>query len=190
MERAKAYKMKLDAIRRRAGRPTKSAESDREFNSAQVGQNFNGKTSRMLLAENSPDSSSQIQRYIRLNELQPELQQMVDDGTLSLTPAVELSYLTHDEQTQFLEAMDYSQNTPSLSQAQRLKKLSRDGKCTQEAMRTIMSEEKKSEIDHLTLKGDVLRKYFPKSFTPMQMQETILKLLDAWQKKRTRQNER
>ncbi len=190
MERAKAYKMKMDALRRKAGRPSKTQEQEVSENGGQNGHNFRGVKSRDLLAENTNDSARTIQRYIRLNELQPELQQMVDDGTLSLTPAVELSYLTHDEQTQFLEAMDYSQNTPSLSQAQRLKKLSRDGKCTQEAMRSIMSEEKKSEIDHLTLKGDVLRKYFPKSFTPMQMQETILKLLDAWQKKRMRQSER
>ena len=115
---------------------------------------------------------------------------MVDDGTISLTPAVELSYLTHDEQKQFLDAMDYSQNVPSLSQAQRLKKLSREGKCTQDAMFSIMSEEKKSELDRITIKGDVLRKYFPRSYTPLQMQQTIIKLLEAWQKKRTRENER
>ena len=182
MERAKAYKMKLEALKHQGRRVDLEGKST----SMQLAQ----KLSVAKVADEAGTSKDQVRRYIRLNELQPELQQMVDDGTLSLTPAVELSYLTHDEQTQFLEAMDYSQNTPSLSQAQRLKKLSRDGKCTQEAMRTIMSEEKKSEIDHLTLKGDVLRKYFPKSFTPMQMQETILKLLDAWQKKRTRQNER
>ncbi len=190
MEKAQAYRMKLEAMRRKAGRPTKTVETDHEKNSAQVGQNFDGKTSRMLLAENSPDSSSQIQRYIRLTELRPELQQMVDEGTISLTPAVELSYLSHDEQKNFLEAMDYSQNTPSLSQAQRLKKLSREGKCSLEAMCKIMDEEKKSDLDHVTIKGDVLRKYFPRSYTPLQMQETIIKLLEAWQKKRTRQNER
>ena len=184
MERAKAYKMKLEALKHQG----KRVDLEASATSRQVGEKSAWAISKV--SSDANESERQVHRYIRLNELQPELQQMVDDGTLSLTPAVELSYLTHDEQKQFLEAMDYSQNTPSLSQAQRLKKLSRDGKCTQEAMRTIMSEEKKSEIDHLTLKGDVLRKYFPKSFTPMQMQETILKLLDAWQKKRTRQNER
>lgn len=115
---------------------------------------------------------------------------MVDDGTISLTPAVELSYLTKDEQKGFLDAMDYSQNIPSLSQAQRLKKLSREGKCTVEVMCEIMDEEKKSELDRITIKGDVLRKYFPRSYTPLQMQQTIIKLLEAWQKKRTRENER
>ena len=115
---------------------------------------------------------------------------MVDDGTISLTPAVELSYLTKDEQKGFLDAMDYSQNIPSLSQAQRLKKLSCEGKCTVKAMCEIMDEEKKSELDRITIKGDVLRKYFPRSYTPLQMQQTIIKLLEAWQKKRTRENER
>ena len=142
------------------------------------------------IADDAGASKSQVQRYIRLTELRPELQQMVDDGTISLTPAVELSYLTKDEQKGFLDAMDYSQNIPSLSQAQRLKKLSREGKCTVEAMCEIMDEEKKSELDRITIKGDVLRKYFPRSYTPLQMQQTIIKLLEAWQKKRTRENER
>ena len=114
----------------------------------------------------------------------------MDSKEIAFSPAVELSYLTHDEQKQFLEAMDYSQNTPSLSQAQRLKKLSREGKCTQEAMFAIMSEEKKDELDRITLKSDILRKYFPRSYTPLQMQQTIIKLLEQWQKKRQRQNER
>ena len=114
----------------------------------------------------------------------------MDSKEIAFSPAVELSYLTHDEQRKFLDAMDYSQNTPSLSQAQRLKKLSREGKCTQEAMYIIMSEEKKDELDRITLKSDILRKYFPRSYTPLQMQQTIIKLLEQWQKKRQRQNER
>jgi ParB family transcriptional regulator, chromosome partitioning protein len=186
MERAQAYKMKLEALKHQGKRMDLESPST----SVQVGQKLVGRTSRDLVAENSPDSSSQIRRYIRLTELRPELQQMVDDGTISLTPAVELSYLTKDEQKGFLDAMDYSQNIPSLSQAQRLKKLSREGKCTLEAMCEIMDEEKKSELDRITIKGDVLRKYFPKSYTPLQMQQTIIKLLEAWQKKRMRENER
>ncbi len=186
MERAQAYKMKLEALKHQG----KRVDLEDRSTSVQVGQKLPFKTSREKVAENSPDSASQVRRFIRLTELQPELQQMVDEGKISLTPAVELSYLTQDEQRQLLGAMDYSQSTPSLSQAQRLKKLSRDGKCSQEAMFSIMSEKKKEEVDHVTLKGDVLRKYFPKSYTPLQMQDTIIRLLEAWQKKRTRQNER
>ena len=186
MERAQAYKMKLEALKH----PGKRVDLEDRSTSVQVGQKLLFKTSREKVAENSPDSASQVRRFIRLTELQPELQQMVDEGKISLTPAVELSYLTQDEQRQLLGAMDYSQSTPSLSQAQRLKKLSRDGKCSQEAMFSIMSEKKKEEVEHVTLKGDVLRKYFPKSYTPLQMQDTIIRLLEAWQKKRTRQNER
>ena len=186
MERAQAYKMKLEALKHQG----KRVDLEDRSTSVQVGQKLPFKTSREKVAENSPDSASQVRRFIRLTELQPELQQMVDEGKISLTPAVELSYLTQDEQRQLLGAMDYSQSTPSLSQAQRLKKLSRDGKCSQEAMFSIMSEKKKEEADHVTLKGDVLRKYFPKSYTPLQMQDTIIRLLEAWQKKRTRQNER
>ena len=185
MERAQAYKMKLEALKHQG----KRVDLEDRSTSVQVGQKLPFKTSREKVAENSPDSASQVRRFIRLTELQPELQQMVDEGKISLTPAVELSYLTQDEQRQLLGAMDYSQSTPSLSQAQRLKKLSRDGKCSQEAMFSIMSEKKKEEADHVTLKGDVLRKYFPKSYTPLQMQDTIIRLLEAWQKKRTRQNE-
>ena len=114
----------------------------------------------------------------------------MDSKEIAFSPAVELSYLTHDEQKQFLDAMDYSQNTPSLSQAQRLKKLSREGKCTKEVMRSIMSEEKKEEQERITLSSDTLRKYFPRSYTPLQMQQTIIKLLEQWQKKQQRQNER
>ena len=180
-ERAKAYKMKMDAIRRTAGRPSK--------NSVQVGQNFDGKTSRELLAESSPDSPSQIRRYIRLNELDPALLKMVDDGKIGLTPAVELSFLNPQEQTMLLDTIDSEQATPSLSQAQRMKKLSGEGKLSDDTMLSIMMEQKKPENWNLTLPMDRIRKFFPRSFTPQQMENTILKLLEAWQKKRQRQNE-
>ncbi len=182
MERAQAYRMKLEALKHQGKRVDLTCD--------QVGHKLDSVKSVQQIADDAGASKSQVQRYIRLTELRPELQQMVDDGTISLTPAVELSYLTKDEQKGFLDAMDYSQNIPSLSQAQRLKKLSREGKCTVEAMCEIMDEEKKSELDRITIKGDVLRKYFPRSYTPLQMQQTIIKLLEAWQKKRTRENER
>ena len=180
-ERAKAYKMKMDAIRRTAGRPSK--------NSVQVGQNFDGKTSRELLSESSPDSPSQIRRYIRLNELDPALLKMVDDGKIGFTPAVELSFLNPQEQTMLLDTIDSEQATPSLSQAQRMKKLSGEGKLNDDTMLSIMMEQKKPETWNLTLPMDRIRKFFPRSFTPQQMENTILKLLEAWQKKRQRQNE-
>ena len=179
-ERAFAYKMKLDAIKRKAGRPTKE-------NGSQVGDNLR---SVNILSENAPDSARQIQRYIRLTELIPELLDMVDDKKIAFNPAVELSYLNPEEQTNLLEAMDMEQTTPSLSQAQRLKKFSAEGKCTLEAMCAIMSEEKKGELDKVTLTSDKLRKYFPKSYTPQKMEETILKLLEGWHKKRTQSQER
>ena len=182
MERAQAYRMKLEALKHQGKRV--------DLTCAQVGHKLDSVKSVQKIADDVGKSRTQVQRYIRLTELRPELQQMVDDGTISLTPAVELSYLTKDEQKGFLDAMDYSQNIPSLSQAQRLKKLSREGKCTVEVMCEIMDEEKKSELDRITIKGDVLRKYFPRSYTPLQMQQTIIKLLEAWQKKRTRENER
>ena len=183
MEKAQAYKMKLDAIRRRAGRPSKE-------NSAQVGQNFHGRTSREVLAENAPDSSSQIQRLIRLTELSPELQQMVDDKKIAVTPAVELSYLKPEEQALVVETIESEQATPSLSQAQRLKKKSQAGELNEDTVLSIMSEEKKPEKYDLTIPGDTLRKYFPRSYTPRQMQDTIIKLLEAWQRKRQRSQER
>lgn len=186
MERAQAYKMKLEALKHQG----KRVDLEGKSTSVQVGQKLPRKTSRELVAENSPDSAAQIRRYIRLTELLPEVQKKVDSKEIAFSPAVELSYLTHDEQKQFLDAMDYSQNTPSLSQAQRLKKLSREGKCTKEAMRSIMSEEKKEEQERITLSSDTLRKYFPRSYTPLQMQQTIIKLLEQWQKKQQRQNER
>jgi ParB family chromosome partitioning protein len=172
-EKAAAYKMKLDAIRRKAGRPSQ--------NSDQVGQNFQGKTSREILAENSPDSSTQIQRYIRLTELSPELQQMVDTGKIAMTPAVELSYLKPEEQTMLVTTIDYEQATPSLSQAQRMKKLSQDGKLNDDSMLEIMCEQKKPCWDNITLKGQSLRKYFPHSYTPLQIEKIIYRLLDEWE---------
>lgn len=157
-ERAQAYKMKLEAIRRKAGRPVKTEEKDVLDNSVQVGQNFDGKTSRELLAENSPDSSTQIQRYIRLTELSPELQQMVDEKKIGMTPAVEISYLKPEEQQMLLTAIDSEQATPSLSQAQRMKKLSRDGKLNDDTMLDIMMEQKKPEGYNVVLSADKLRK--------------------------------
>ena len=181
-ERAKAYQMKMEAIKKQAGRPTK--------NSVQVGQNFDGKTSRDRIAENAPDSPSQVRRYIRLTNLDPQLLQMVDDGKIGLTPAVELSYLNPEEQKLLVETIDSEQATPSLSQAQRMRKLSGEGKLNDDRMLGIMSEQKKPEIMDIKLPLEQIRKYFPRSFTPLQMEKTIFKLLDAWQKKRQRENER
>lgn len=178
-ERAFAYKLKLDAVKRQGTR------SDLTFR--QVGEKLN---SVEELAKTTGDSGRQISRFIRLTELIPELLDMVDDKKIAFNPAVELSYLKPEEQTNLLEAMDMEQATPSLSQAQRLKKFSADGKCTLEAMCAIMSEEKKGELDKVTLTSDKLRKYFPKSYTPQKMEETILKLLETWHKKRTQQQER
>ena len=179
-ERAFAYKMKLSAMKRQAGRPSKE-------NVSQVGTQ---KRSDQILAEQTGESRNQIQRYIRLTELIPELLTMVDEKKIAFNPAVELSYLKKDEQQNLLEAMDMEQATPSLSQAQRLKKFSAEGKCTLEAMCAIMSEEKKGELDKITLTGDKIKKYFPKSYTPQQMEATIIKLLEGWHKKRTQQQER
>lgn len=178
-ERAFAYKMKLEAIKHQGERS--------DLTSAQVGQKS---WAVHQVADESGDSKTQIQRYIRLTELIPELLDMVDERKIAFNPAVELSYLKQEEQRDFLEAMDYAQATPSLSQAQRLKKFSQEGKCSLDAMCAIMSEEKKGELDKVTLKNDVLRKYFPKSYTPKQMEDTIIKLLEQWQKKRQRETER
>ena len=183
MEKAQAYKMKLDAIKRRSGERT-------DLTSAQLGQRLPNKTSRDLLAENAPDSSSQIQRLIRLTELSPELQQMVDDKKIAVTPAVELSYLKPEEQALVVETIESEQATPSLSQAQRMKKKSQAGELNEDAVLSIMSEEKKPEKYDLTISGDKLRKYFPRSYTPRQMEDTILKLLEGWQRKRQRSQER
>ena len=182
MERAQAYKMKLEALKHQG----KRVDLEGKSTSTQIAQ----KLSVEKVAAEAGTSRDQVRRYIRLTELLPEVQEKVDSKEIAFSPAVELSYLTHDEQKQFLDAMDYSQNTPSLSQAQRLKKLSREGKCTKEAMRSIMSEEKKEEQERITLSSDTLRKYFPRSYTPLQMQQTIIKLLEQWQKKQQRRNER
>lgn len=182
MERAQAYKMKLEALKHQG----KRVDLEGKSTSTQIAQ----KLSVEKVAAEAGTSRDQVRRYIRLTELLPEVQKKVDSKEIAFSPAVELSYLTHDEQKQFLDAMDYSQNTPSLSQAQRLKKLSREGKCTKEAMRSIMSEEKKEEQERITLSSDTLRKYFPRSYTPLQMQQTIINLLEQWQKKQQRRNER
>ena len=164
-ERAFAYKLKLSAMKRQAGRPAKE-------NGSQVGNNLSGKKSSELLAEQTGESKNQIFRYIRLTELVPELLSMVDEKKIAFNPAVELSYLKSDEQLLLIDAMDTEQATPSLSQAQRLKKFSAEGNCTLEAMCAIMSEEKKGEPDKVTLTGDKIKKYFPKNYTPQQMTYT------------------
>ena len=181
-ERAFAYKMKMEAMKHQGERT--------DLTSGQLGRKSDGKESRELIAEQSGESARQVQRFINLTNLIPELLDMVDRKEIAFNPAVELSFLKKEEQKGFLEAMDYGQSTPSLSQAQRIKKLSQAGMCTQEAMNTIMNEEKKSELDTVTLKNDVLRKYFPRSYTPKQMQDTIIRLLEQWQKKRQRDQSR
>ena len=178
-ERAFAYKMKLDAMKHQGART--------DLTSSQVGPKL---TAAEKIAENSPDSKSQIKRFIRLTELVPELMDMVDEKKIAFNPAYELSFLKKEEQVDLLDAMDSEQATPSLSQAQRLKKFSQEGHLSIDVMRAIMSEEKKSELDKVTLTSDTLRKYFPKSYTPQRMQETIIKLLEAWQHKRQRDQER
>ena len=189
-ERAQAYKMKLEAIRRTAGRPAKEAENLPEENCDQVGHNFDRKRSVEIVADEAGESKSQVQRYIRLTELSPELQQMVDEKKIGMTPAVEISYLKPEEQQMLLTAIDSEQATPSLSQAQRMKKLSRDGKLNDDTMLDIMMEQKKPEGYNVVLSADKLRKYFPRSYTPQKMEETILKLLDAWLRKRQRDQSR
>lgn len=181
-EKAKAYKMKLEAIKRQGAR--------HDLTSVQEGQKLDRKTSREKIAENSVDSATQIQRYIRLTELQPELQQMVDEGKIGMTPAVELSYLKPTEQKLLIDTIDSEQATPSLSQAQRMKRLSQEGRLTDDSMLGIMMEQKKPENWNLTLPMDKIRKYFPRSYTPQRMEETIIKLLDSWMKKRQRDQQR
>ena len=178
-ERAFAYKMKLEAVKHQGART--------DLTSAQVGPKL---TASEKIAQDSPDSKSQIKRYIRLTELVPDLLEMVDERKIALNPAYELSFLKKEEQEQLLDAMDSEQATPSLSQAQRLKKFSQEGHLTPDVMSAIMSEEKKSEWDRVTLTSETLRKYFPKSYTPKKMQETIVKLLEAWQRQRQREQER
>ena len=178
-ERAFAYKMKLEAVKHQGART--------DLTSAQVGPKL---TAAEKIAENSPDSKSQIKRYIRLTELIPKLLDMVDEKKIAFNPAYELSFLKKEEQVQLLDAMDSEQATPSLSQAQRLKKFSQEGHLSIDVMRAIMGEEKKSDLDKVTFTSDTLRKYFPKSYTPARMQETIIKLLEQWQRKRQRDQER
>lgn len=189
-EKAKAYKMKLDAIRRQAGRPPKATEIEQSENGGQVGHDLRGVKSRELLAENSNDSARTIQRYIRLTELQPELQQMVDEGKIGMTPAVEISYLKPDEQKMLIETIDSEQATPSFSQAQRMRRLSQEGKLNDDTVLGIMMEQKKPENWDLKLPMDRIRKYFPRSYTPQRMEETIIKLLEMWMKKRQRDQQR
>ena len=181
-ERAFAYKMKLEAMKHQAGRPTQD-------NYSQVGNNF-GTLSSEEMAEELGTSKNQIFRYIRLTNLVPELLDMVDEKKIAFNPAVELSYLDEAQQRDFLEAMNDTQNAPSLSQAQRLKKLAQDGHFSYDVAFAVMGEEKKDELDKVVIKNDTLRKYFPRSFTPKQMEDTIIKLLDQWQRKQQRQNER
>ncbi len=175
-ERAKAYKMKLDAIKRQGERS--------DLTSTQVAQ----KLSVEKVAEEAGTSRDQVRRYIRLTELQPQLQQMVDEGKIGITPAVELSFLTPTEQNLLLDTIDSEQATPSLSQAQRMKKLSREGRLNDDTMLGIMSEQKKPESWNLSLPMDKIRKYFPKSYSPQRMEETIIKLLEGWMRKRQRDN--
>lgn len=178
-ERAYAYKMKLDAIKHQGTRS--------DLTSDQVGPKL---TAAQKVAEEANDSQTQVKRFIRLTELIPELLDMVDTGQIKFNPAVELSYLAHEEQKDFLSAMDYAQAAPSLSQAQRIKKLAQEGECSLEAMCEIMDESKEGELDRVTLKTDILRKYFPKSYTNKQMEEKIIQLLEQWQKKREKSMER
>ena len=181
-ERAFAYKMKLDAMKHQGERV--------DLTCSQVGNKLEGKKSSEILAEQVGQSKNQIFRYIRLTELIPELMDMVDEKKIALNPAYELSFLKKEEQLDLLDAMDSEQATPSLSQAQRLKKFSQEGHLSIDVMRAIMGEEKKSDLDRVTFTSDTLRKYFPKSYTPARMQETIIKLLEQWQKKRQRDQER
>ena len=179
-ERALAYKMKLDAMRRTSGRPSKE-------NPRQLVGNFE---TADVVGKESGESGRQVQRFIRLTNLVPELLDMVDEKKISFNPAVELSYLDESQQRDFLEAMEDTQNAPSLSQAQQLKKMAQQGEFSYEKAFDVMGQEKKSEKDTVTIKNETLRKYFPRSYTPKQMEEKIIQLLDAWQKKQQRRNER
>ena len=183
-ERAFSYKMKLEAMKHQGER----ADLQSETTSRQLGEKL--QTSVAVMSEEMGESQRQIQRFIRLTNLIPEILDMVDEKKIAFNPAVELSYLKTSEQKEFLEAMDYAQASPSLSQAQRLKKLSQEGGCTLDAMCEVMNEIKKDELDHVTIKNEVLRKYFPKSYTPKQMQDTIIRLLEKWQRSKQRDMER
>ena len=178
-ERAFAYKMKLEALKNQGARS--------DLTSAQIGPKL---TAAEKVAEEANDTKSQVKRFIRLTCLIPELLDMVDEKKIAFNPAVELSYLDEAQQRDFLEAMKDTQNAPSLSQAQRLKKLAQEGHFSYDVAFAVMGEEKKDELDKVVIKNDTLRKYFPRSYTPKQMEDTIIKLLDQWQRKQQRQNER
>ena len=178
-ERAFAYKMKLEALKNQGARS--------DLTSAQLGRKLE---TADIVGQESGDSRNQVRRFIRLTNLVPELLDMVDEKKIAFNPAVELSYLDESHQRDFLEAMNDTQNAPSLSQAQRLKKLAQEGHFSYDVAFAVMGEEKKDELDKVVIKNDTLRKYFPRSYTPKQMEDTIIKLLDQWQRKQQRQNER
>ena len=181
-ERAFAYKMKLEALKNQGARS--------DLTCGQFGHKLNGAKARDIVADESGDNARNVQRFIRLTNLIPELLDMVDEKKIAFNPAVELSYLDEAQQRDFLEAMEDTQNTPSLSQAQRLKKLAQEGHFSYDVAFAVMGEEKKDELDKVVIKNDTLRKYFPRSYTPKQMENTIIKLLEQWQRKQQRQNER
>lgn len=181
-ERAKAYKMKLEAIKRQGART--------DLTCTQVGHKSNGTKSIQKVADEAGESRTQVQRYIRLNELQPELQHLVDEGKIGMTPAVEISYLKPDEQKMLIETIDSEQATPSFSQAQRMRRLSQEGKLNDDAVLGIMMEQKKPENWDLKLPMEKIKKFFPRSYTPQRMEETIIKLLETWMKKRQRDQQR
>ena len=181
-ERAFAYKMKLEALKNQGARS--------DLTCGQIGHKLNGAKARDIVADESGDNARNVQRFIRLTNLVPELLDMVDEKKIAFNPAVELSYLDECQQRDFLEAMNDTQNAPSLSQAQRLKKLAQEGHFSYDVAFAVMGEEKKDEMDKVVIKNDTLRKYFPRSYTPKQMEDTIIKLLEQWQRKLQRQNER
>ena len=181
-ERAFAYKMKLEALKNQGARS--------DLTCGQFGHKLNGAKARDIVADESGDNARNVQRFIRLTNLVPELLDMVDEKKIAFNPAVELSYLDEAQQRDFLEAMNDTQNAPSLSQAQRLKKLAQEGRFSYDVAFAVMGEEKKDELDKVVIKNDTLRKYFPRSYTPKQMEDTIIKLLEQWQRKQQRQNER
>ena len=181
-ERAFAYKMKLEALKNQGARS--------DLTCGQFGHKLIGAKARDIVADESGDNARNVQRFIRLTSLIPELLDMVDEKKIAFNPAVELSYLDESQQREFFEAMNDTQNAPSLSQAQRLKKLAQEGHFSYDVAFAVMGEEKKDELDKVVIKNDTLRKYFPRSFTPKQMEDTIIKLLDQWQRKQQRQNER
>ena len=181
-ERAFAYKMKLEAIKNQGARS--------DLTCGQIGHKLNGAKARDIVADESGDNARNVQRFIRLTNLVPELLDMVDEKKIAFNPAVELSYLDESQQRDFLEAMNDTQNAPSLSQAQRLKKLAQEGHFSYDVAFAVMGEEKKDELVKVVIKNDTLRKYFPRSYTPKQMEDTIIKLLEQWQRKQQRQNER